>query len=179
MINQNPDIKKRQVSKKLGVKQYLVSLEVVALAIVSAMLLGGIYYSVAIAQSTSLPIVQETAEPDSARIEQKVTYKKTVVRTITTKVTGYNTVPEQTDSTPCIASSGKNICGRKDVAACPRNLATGTLVEIDGKEYKCLDILAEKFDERFDISCDKDMTCPFKITGTKTVKIIKYEPTKE
>lgn len=172
MINQKPEIRRHK--KPLKLKQYLISVEVVALAIVSAMLLGGIYYSVAIAQSASLPIVQETAEPDSARIEEK-TPKKIIVRTITTKVTGYNTVPEQTDDTPCIASSGKNICGRRDVAACPREIKSGMLIEIDGNQYKCLDVLAEKFDSRFDISCDKDMECPFKITGTKKVNIIKYE----
>lgn len=95
---------------------------------------------------------------------------KHIVKTV--HVTAYNTVPEQTDSRPCEAASGKNICGRDDVVACTRNLPFGTKVEIDGKLYVCEDRLAMKYDTRIDISCDKDMKCPFEIgSGTKQVKI--------
>lgn len=94
-------------------------------------------------------------------------------RVIQAKVTGYNTVEAQTDSTPCISASGNNICGREDVAACPRDIDLGTEIEIDGKKYICLDRLAKKYDARFDISCDKDMDCPFEITGIKNVTILR------
>lgn len=87
-------------------------------------------------------------------------------------VTGYNTVPEQTDSTPCIAASGANICGRKDVVACPRSVPLGTKVEISGKTYVCEDRLAEKYDHRYDISCDKDTACPATVTGKKLIKVL-------
>jgi len=90
---------------------------------------------------------------------------------IQAKVTGYNTVPEQTDSTSCVASSGDNICGRNDVVACPRSIPLKTKVDIDGKEYICLDRLALKYDNRFDISCDKDFECPYKVSGYKQVII--------
>jgi len=86
-------------------------------------------------------------------------------------VTGYNTVPEQTDGDPCIAASGDNICGRKDVVACPRVVPLGTIIEIDGKDYTCLDRLAKKYDNRYDISCDKDEKCPYEVTGYKEVRI--------
>src|SRR5205807_4945973 len=76
-------------------------------------------------------------------------------------VTGYNTVPGQTDSTPCIGASGANICGRRDAIACPRRISLGTTVEVRGATYVCEDRLAKKFDSRFDISCDKDMACPY------------------
>lgn len=88
-------------------------------------------------------------------------------------VTGYNTVKEQTDSTPCIAASGDNICGRTDVVACPTYLPLGTQVVIDDKEYTCLDRTHEKHDGRYDISCDKDTECPKLVTGYKDVKIIR------
>src|SRR5579872_5163797 len=71
-------------------------------------------------------------------------------------VTGYNTVAGQTDSTPCIAASGADICGRRDAVACPRQISLGTTVEIRGSTYICEDRLAKKYDNRFDISCDKD-----------------------
>ena len=77
--------------------------------------------------------------------------------TITATVTGFNTVKAQTDNTPCIAASGDNICGRKDVVACPHRLPLGTWVEINGRRYECLDRTARKYDGRFDISFDKDI----------------------
>jgi len=56
---------------------------------------------------------------------------------VETYVTGYNTVPGQTDYTPCIAASGANICGRRDAVACPPLLPLGAVVEIKGKKYVC------------------------------------------
>jgi|GEM_PF-3462756 len=72
-------------------------------------------------------------------------------------VSGYNTLPYQTDSTPCIAASGDDICGRTDVVACPRYIPLRTWIKIDGKYYQCLDRLNIKYDDRFDISFDKDV----------------------
>ena len=86
-------------------------------------------------------------------------------------VTGYNTVAGQTDSTPCIAASGANICGRRDAVACPRHINLGTIVEIRGTTYVCEDRLAKKFDNRFDVSCDKDTTCTRQVTGWADIKI--------
>lgn len=87
-------------------------------------------------------------------------------------VTGYNTVPAQTDNTPCIAASGANICGRTDVIACPRSIKFGTIIEINGKTYVCEDRLARKYDSRFDISCDKNMRCPYDVAGWMAVKVL-------
>jgi hypothetical protein len=89
-------------------------------------------------------------------------------------VTGYNTVPAQTDSEPCIAASGANICGRRDAVACPRKIGLGTVIEINGNTYVCEDRLAKKFDRRFDVSCDKDKTCPGQVTGWTTIRV--YQP---
>lgn len=86
-------------------------------------------------------------------------------------VTGYNTVPGQTDDTPCIAASGADICGRHDAVACPRHIKFGTTVEIRGTTYVCEDRLAKKYDTRFDISCDKDMACPYTVAGWTTIKV--------
>lgn len=86
-------------------------------------------------------------------------------------VTGYNTVPAQTDSTPCIAASGANICGRRDAVACPRHISLGTVIEIRGTTYVCEDRLAKKYDARFDISCDKDKDCPYEVAGWTTIKV--------
>jgi|SRR5579872_926077 len=86
-------------------------------------------------------------------------------------VTGYNTIPGQTDSTPCVAASGADICGRRDAVACPRHIGLGTTVEIHGATYICEDRLAKKFDTRFDISCDKDTACPPQVTGWATIRV--------
>jgi 3D (Asp-Asp-Asp) domain-containing protein len=71
--------------------------------------------------------------------------------------TAYNTVSWQTDSTPCISASGHNICKMTNVVACPRSIELGTRVIIDGIYYTCLDRLATKYDNRFDISFNKDI----------------------
>src|SRR5260221_9517566 len=88
---------------------------------------------------------------------------------IETYVTGYNTVPAQTDQTPCISASGANICGRQDTVACAPILRHGSLVEIKGKTYVCKDRMARKYRTRFDINCDKDMRCPYQVTGWTSV----------
>jgi len=88
-------------------------------------------------------------------------------------VTGYNTVPGQTDGDPCMAASGANICGRRDAVACPRHLELGTVVEIRGTIYVCEDRLAKKYNTRFDISCDKDRSCPSQVTGWATIKVFR------
>src|SRR5690348_330771 len=95
-------------------------------------------------------------------------------------VTGYNTVAGQTDSTPCIAASGADICGRRDAVACPRHIGLGTIVEIRGTTYVCEDRLAKKFDSRFDISCDKNMACPYQVAGWTNIKVYDVDrPAKE
>lgn len=87
-------------------------------------------------------------------------------------VTGYNTVAAQTDSSPCNAAGG-NICGRKDTVACPAHIPLHTWVSISGKQYECMDRTHSKHNGRFDVSCDKDMQCPFRLTGWRTVTILK------
>lgn len=111
-------------------------------------------------------------EAEAATIEELDVVEVQKSTSIRALVTGYNTVPEQTDSTPCIAASGDDICGRTDVVACPSVYPLGTQVAIDGKTYVCLDRTAAKFDGRFDISCDKDMVCPRQVHGWKEVHII-------
>jgi hypothetical protein len=86
-------------------------------------------------------------------------------------VTGYNTLVGQTDDTPCIAASGANICGRRDAVACPRHIGLGTVVEIRGTTYVCEDRTARKYNGRFDISCDKNISCPYEVAGWAFVKV--------
>jgi len=74
------------------------------------------------------------------------------------QISGYNSVPEQTDSTPCIPASGDNICGMTNIVACPRVYPLGTKFIINGDVYTCLDRLSEKYDGRIDIFFDKDIT---------------------
>jgi hypothetical protein len=88
--------------------------------------------------------------------------------------TGYNTVREQTDSTPCISANGQNICGVKNVVACPRWIDLGTQVKIGDKYYWCVDRLATKYDDRFDISFDKDIQGALEY-GKQYKEVIIYE----
>ena len=87
-------------------------------------------------------------------------------------VTGYNTVVGQTDDTPCIGALGTNICGRRNVVACPPMLQLGTMVEINGKTYICEDRTAPKVRDRFDINCDQDKSCPYQVAGWANIKLL-------
>jgi hypothetical protein len=92
----------------------------------------------------------------------------------TATVTAFNTVPSQTDSTPCISANGQNICGRNDVLACPRSFKFGSRFIIDygmgPKIYTCVDRTNIKFNNRFDISFDKDIKGAIAF-GKQTLKI--------
>src|SRR3954471_11897496 len=114
------------------------------------------------ALSLLIPLALTTSNPHPPTIEH---------REVRAFVTGYNTVEGQTDSTPCIGASGKDICGRRDAVACPRRIRLGTVVEIRGATYVCEDRLGEKVDKRFDISCDKDKSCPYQVAGWATIKV--------
>src|SRR3990167_4477557 len=63
-------------------------------------------------------------------------------------VTGYNSVESQTDGSPCVGAGGY-ICGIENVVACPRHLPLGTRIILEGETFKCLDRLAQKYDNRF------------------------------
>lgn len=111
------------------------------------------------------------SRPDSMPVSEATEPARKLDVYMEAYVTGYNTVPEQTDGEPCIAASGANICGRRDTVACPRLFNLGTVVEINGRKYVCEDRTAPKFRGRFDINCDKDKTCPYAVAGWTTVRI--------
>lgn len=93
---------------------------------------------------------------------------------ITVHVTGYNLVEGQTDATPCIGASGKDLCGEQGhfTVACPRKYPLGTVFEIDGFYYTCEDRLAKKYDDRIDINCKLDKECTKRVTGIKEVAVL-------
>lgn len=122
------------------------------------------------AMATSGPF-SKLADPDAAVSQDEARDRKLEVY-VEAYVTGYNTVPHQTDDWPCISASGQNICGRPDVIACPRFLKFGTIVEVSGKRYVCEDRTARKYNHRFDINCDKDKNCPYQVAGWKSVKVL-------
>jgi len=95
------------------------------------------------------------------------------VETVIAKITGFNSLEAQTDSTPCIAAGG-NICGRTDATSCPRRIPLHTWVTIGGKSYECMDRTHPRFDNRFDISCDKDMDCPFEVHRESATVLIHW-----
>jgi hypothetical protein len=123
--------------------------------------------SITVGLLATLPSDKVIAE--KLNMVQEESKQRSVV--VDAKVTGYNTLKGQTDSTPCISASGDNICGRTDVVACPRHLPLGTKVKIENKMYVCLDRMNKRFNDRFDISCDKDTLCPPRVTGVKKVEI--------
>jgi hypothetical protein len=135
---------------------------------------GCVLAGLATTPSPNQPIVPDgitSAVPDRV-ISQPEAPGRNLDLYIDAYVTGYNTVVGQTDETPCIGALGTNICGRRNVVACPPMLKLGTMVEINGKTYICEDRTAAKFRDRFDINCDRDKRCPYKIAGWTSVKVL-------
>jgi len=95
-------------------------------------------------------------------------------------VSAYNSVPEQTDDSPCIGAGGY-ICERDDVVACPRSIPLYTKVEIDGVVYECFDRMNIRYESaelpHFDIYMGKDIGRAFKF-GRQTKTIIIYDKEK-
>lgn len=76
-------------------------------------------------------------------------------------VTAYNSVPEQTDSTPCIAANGADICKlhAQGDQTCAAALPFGTLLDVPGfGRCTVRDRLAPKYASRIDIHMGKDIT---------------------
>jgi hypothetical protein len=133
---------------------------------IAAMWTGFLLASLAAAPSSNQPAV-----PDRVLSQQEAPAGNPDVY-IDAYVTGYNTVVGQTDETPCIGALGTNICGRRNVVACPPMLKLGTMVEINGKTYICEDRTAPRFRDRFDINCDQDKRCPYRVAGWTSVKVL-------
>lgn len=69
-------------------------------------------------------------------------------------ITAYNSVPWQTDSTPCISADGSNICELKKIGeeSCAAALPFGTKINIPGFGVCTVrDRLAPKFSHRIDL----------------------------
>ena len=75
-------------------------------------------------------------------------------------ITAYSSCPTETDSTPFITASQKQV--GDGIIACPRDIPFGSKVVVNGKTYICEDRMSERYDcspglektcieERFDI----------------------------
>lgn len=75
-----------------------------------------------------VPVAQAAAEEQETTIDApeapKYPYKA--------KLTAYNSVPEQTDDSPCIAAAGTNICEFEGCVVAQNGVKFGTKVEIEG-----------------------------------------------
>lgn len=70
-------------------------------------------------------------------------------------VTAYSGVESCSQAPKCVMASGKP--AYEGAVACPRYIALGTLVSIQGKTYTCEDRTAKRYDGRFDIFVGRDM----------------------
>ena len=66
-------------------------------------------------------------------------------------ITAYSAEVAQTDSTPCIAASGINVCESDLPIIATNELPFWTKVEIGGKMYVVLDRMSNKYPHRYDI----------------------------
>ena len=60
-------------------------------------------------------------------------------------LTAYNSVPEQTDSTPCISASGMNVCETSRNIVATNELPFGTELFIEGEIWEVQDRMNKKY----------------------------------
>lgn len=102
-------------------------------------------------------IPKVSADYDFVKSDKTTEYKKPEEKVLLgyRYVTAYNTVSWQTDSTPCISASGKNVCelnklGYKTIAT--NELPFGTIVEIAGKRYVVEDRTHARYERLYDLN---------------------------
>lgn len=118
-------------------------------------------------------IVSTSTSKKSIQVEEKIVKQYSEPTGETYHITGYNLFPEQTDSTPCVGASGKDLCSiNYPNAACPRDMPLGTRIRIQEVVYTCEDRLNIKYDNRIDINCQFDTKCPYLVTGHYRVEIL-------
>lgn len=122
--------------------------------------------------AVSSPMFVPTQIYGTYMVVQEKAYNPKLITLLAT-TTAYNSVEWQTDSTPCVGAGGY-ICGMKNVVACPRRISLGKEIFIDGVPYVCMDRLAEKYDDRFDLFFDKDLIGA-KLYGVQIREISYYE----
>lgn len=84
----------------------------------------------------------------STQVVLSPTYEKKD-ETIVAEVTAYTSSEEETDDTPNITASQKEV--QEGMVACPRRYEFGTKFTIEGKTYICEDRMHKRYDNRFDI----------------------------
>lgn len=99
--------------------------------------------------------------------EDKQFYEKEVI------TTAYTLSPDETDNSPCVSASGRNLCLYPDNSVAYNLAPYGTAVEINGKIYQVWDRVSQKYNERVDILMqDKQTALEF---GKQKIKIKVYE----
>lgn len=84
----------------------------------------------------------------STQVVASPTYERKQ-ETIVAEVTAYTSSESETDDTPTITASQKEV--RDGIVACPRRYEFGTRFTIEGKTYICEDRMHKRYDNRFDI----------------------------
>ena len=90
-------------------------------------------------------------------------------------VTAYNTVPEQTDNSPCIAADGSDICGSSECVVANNALPFGTVIELEGfGECVVRDRMNSRYGgDRIDVSFDKDIAGAKKFGARQAYFVVK------
>mgnify|MGYP001602140221 CR=1 FL=1 len=93
--------------------------------------------------SSSVPFLEAQKSPVMENIEKKGTEEVWAI------VTAYSSDVWQNDNDPFTTASGEQV--REGVIACPREIPFWTKVEIEGKEYTCLDRMSLANNGKYDI----------------------------
>ncbi len=128
--------------------------------------------------AVALATKSDSREPAGVRAESNATGGKREKRWMVREVTAYNSVPEQTDSTPCISADGTDICKRYKKGECivasnAYPLNTRLRIETIG-DCTVADRMHPRFGHRVDVFMDKDVRAA-KSFGVQKLTIAELE----
>lgn len=156
----NRTYKKRLTKKQIKIRKRKALTILIALLVGSAVISGygeatGRYLTRLNEQNGSM--TYRTAEAAPTANLELIDVSTGVIR----EVTAYNSVPEQTDASPCIAADGSDVCRRYQAGEC---IAAANFVPLGSKIYidkiglcTVSDRMNSRFQNRVDVFMDKDI----------------------
>lgn len=134
------------------IKAILVAISVITWAFVGWSIYQGIIYQPKTINAPKTRIERNYAILEGNSLKPYVSPNNDFTGTkIVRVVTAYNPVKSQTDSTPCIAASGLNICETNKKIFASNEFEFGQKIVIDGVIWECQDRMNLRYNHRIDL----------------------------
>ena len=156
---QNRTYRRKLTKKRMQMRIDITILTALMIGAAAIGIASKLPYTVSEAQNDTIvrPAQAASASTTPATLPRLIDIKTGTIR----EATAYNSVPEQTDATPCIAADGTDICQRFQAGECiigANFVPLGTKIYVDHFGLCTVaDRMAKKHPNRIDVFMDKDI----------------------